>query len=113
MVTNTRIASNLELIVMRWLDRRGIIYAFQTSLRGGFYQLGGAVVDFIIPDGMLAWRIFGEYWHRGVEKEGTDLLQRELLGELGYTIVDLWGLDIENRLDETLIKALAGEEMLR
>lgn len=107
------IASDLEIIVMRWLDKRKIAYEFQTSLRGGFYQLGGAVCDFLLPARRLAWRIFGEYWHRGVTKEGSDTLQREMLTELGWTVVDLWSDDIENRLEETLTKALRGEEVLR
>ena len=114
MVTNTTTPmTDIEAVVVRWLTQRGIQFEFQTSLMGGFYQLGGAVVDILIPDRMLAWRIFGEYWHRGVTKEGSDTLQREMLGELGYTVVDLWANDIENRLEETLTKALRGEEVLR
>lgn len=109
----TRIATDIEQLVLDWLDKRKIVYEFETSLRGGFYALGGAVVDIILRERRLAWRIFGEYWHRGVTKEGSDTIQREMLTELGWTVVDLWSDDIENRLEETLTKALRGEEVLR
>ncbi len=105
-----RIASDIELIVLRWLDGRGILYEFQTSFAGGFTELGGAVIDITI--GRLAWRINGEYYHRGVVPEGKAALQKEAIEAQGYTVVDLWGDDIKERLETTLTKALRGEEML-
>ena len=107
----TGVYTDLELIVMGWLNRRGIVYSFQTSLAGGHYQLGGSVVDFLI--GNLAWRVQGEYWHRGVEKTGSDIIQKEQLTALGYTVVDLLEDDLRSRLDETLRLALEGREMVR
>ena len=111
----TTVATDIELIVIHWLDRKRIAYQFQTSLAGGFYELGGAVVHFFLPDRQLAWRIFGEYWHKGVTKSGTDAIQKEMLTAEGWTVVDLWSSDIEDpvRREEALIKALRGEEMLR
>ena len=106
-------ATDIEIIVIRWLDARNIEYRFQTSLRGGWYALGGAVVDFLLDDSRLAWRIFGEYWHRGIIKEGSDLIQREMLARLGWQVVDLWGDDIKDRTDETLSLALEGQEVLK
>ncbi len=105
-----RIASDIELIVLRWLDKRGILYKFQTSFAGGFTELGGAVIDITI--GRLAWRINGEYYHRGVVPEGKAALQKEAIEAQGYTVVDIWGNDIKERTDLTLTKALRGEEML-
>ena len=107
------VASDLELMVLEWLDRRGIVYQFQTSLAGGHFQLGGSVVDFIIPDRLLAWRVQGEYWHRGVEKTGSDIIQKEQLETLGYVVVDLLEDDLRNRLNQTLTLALMGQEVLR
>ncbi len=107
------VATDIEIVVMRWLDSRNIQYRFQTSLLGGYFALGGAVVDFLLDDSRLAWRIFGEYWHRGVTKEGSDLIQRELLIGLGWRVVDLWGDDVKDRTDETLSLALEGQEVLR
>lgn len=103
-------ASDLEIIVIRWLEKNKIEYKFQTSLMGGFYQLGGAVVDFLIDN--LAWRVMGEYWHEEVEMKGHDLIQREMLTSMGFIVIDLWGEDLRKRLDITLRKALQGEEMI-
>lgn len=107
-----RIATDIEEIVLRYLDRHEVQYEFQTSLAGGFFELGGAVVDILIPERRLAWRIFGEYWHQPVATRARDAIQRELLGSMGWTVVDIWGSDIETRLEETMQKALLGEEML-
>ena len=109
------IGTDIELLVIAWLDRRKIIYEFKSSLMGGFFALGGAVVDILLRERNLAWRIFGEYWHQGVIKEGSDQIQRELLTNLGYTVVDIWGDDIldPTRINETLTKALLGQEMLK
>ena len=84
-------------------------------MRGGWYQLGGAVVDFLIPDRMLAWRVMGEYYHKGVAKTGEDIIQREMLQEEGWTVVDLLATDLEDptRRDQALSLALEGIEMLR
>ena len=105
------VASDLEIIVLQWLNKNKIVYDFQTSLAGGHYQLGGSVVDFIIGD--LAWRVHGEYYHSGVEKTGSDILQKELLSNMGFIVIDLYADDIQNRTEETLRLALQGQEMLR
>jgi len=109
----TGIYTDIEEIVVRWLERHKINYQFQTSLAGGFYELGGAVVDVLLPDRMLAWRVMGEYWHKGIQARAHDNIQRELLEAMGWVVVDLWGSDIESRLEETMRKALIGEEILR
>jgi len=112
MVTDTLpIMTNIEALVVGWLNRHKIEYQFQTSLSGGFYELGGAVVDFLVEPN-LAWRVMGEYWHQGVEKSGSDVIQREMLEAEGWIVIDLWGDDLENRLNETLTKAIRGEQML-
>ena len=102
-----------EAMVMGWLTQRKIPFSFQTSLAGGFYELGGAVVDFILDELSIALRVMGEYWHKGIEKTGTDMLQKEMLTAMGYTVVDLLESDIQERLDETLRLALTGQEVLR
>ena len=112
---NTQIASDLERIVLSWLDRRGIVdYEFQSSLLGGRFELGGSIVDFLFSERALAWRVQGGYWHRGVEKEGSDAIQRELLESQGWIVVDIFGSDLDTpeRVNETLEKALRGEEVL-
>ncbi len=104
-------ASDIEILVIKWLDKRGIEYRFQSSINGGFFSLGGAVVDFIIETGNLAWRVMGEYYHHQVEIRSHDAIQREMLTAMGFLVVDIWGEDVLNRIDETLNKALMGEEI--
>ena len=108
------IASDIERIVLRWLDRRKILYDFQSSQLGGRFELGGSIVDILIPDLHLAIRVQGSYWHKGIEKEATDSIQRELLESQGWTIVDVWesDLDTPEKIESTLTKALRGEEVL-
>ena len=107
------IASDIEIIVMRWLDKRGILYNFQSSLLGGRFELGGSIVDFTFDDRFLGWRVQGDYWHRQIAQNASDNVQRELLESEGWTIVDVWGDDIKNpdRLDMVLEAALKGDEV--
>lgn len=113
MTMATQPMTDIEAIIYNYLTRRKIPFEFQTSLAGGFYELGGSVIDFLFPERGLAWRIFGEYWHKGVQKTGADIIQKENLAAMGLVVVDIWSSDIESRLDETLSKALQGIEMLK
>ena len=107
----TQAMSDIEAIVYDYLTKRGINFRFQTNLAGGWYSLGGAVVDFLVEPN-LAWRVMGEYYHRGVIPEGKDIIQKEMLTGLGYVVVDIWGDDIKDRLTQTMRLALQGQEML-
>lgn len=112
---NMQLANKTEQIVLNWLARHKITdFEFQSSQMGGHYELGGSVVDFLSTARGLAWRVQGTYWHSGVEKTGTDVVQRELLESQGWTVVDLWEQDLENpmKVDMVLQKALQGEEAL-
>ncbi len=108
----TPVMTDIEEIVWNYLTKRGIEFQFATSMRGGIFELGGAVVDFLLTELNLAWRVHGEYWHRGVEKEGSDIIQREWLEAEGWIVVDLWSEDILKRLNEAMRNALTGKEML-
>ena len=109
-----QVFSDIERLVYNWLTAHKIDFKFQTSLSGGFFSLGGMVVDFLIPDIWVAIRVMGEYWHRGVLPEGKAVLQREQLEAMGWTVVDLWGEDIldPDRLEQAMNLALQGREML-
>ena len=112
---NTIIASAPERIVLNWLDKRGITdYVFQSSQMGGRFELGGSVVDFLFPERSLAWRVQGTYWHQGVEKVGTDTVQRELLESQGWVVVDIFEKDLTppEKANQTLEAALMGQEVL-
>ena len=100
-----------ETIVLRWLEKHNIAYLPQVNLEGGHYELGGAVVDFILTELDIALRVQGMYWHEGVAKKGMDDIQREMLEGKGLTVVDLWEEDIELRLEETMTLAIQGQEV--
>ena len=106
------VATEPEMIVMRWLDRRKINYDFQTSLAGGHFELGGSVLDFILTDLHIGLRVQSLYWHEGVAKKGMDDIQRETLEAMGLTVVDIWQNDLEQRLEETMRLAIQGQEVL-
>ena len=112
MAINTVVMSDIERIVYDWLTRHKIDFQFQTSMSGGFYELGGIVVDFLLPERGIAIRVMGEYYHRGAVPEGKAEIQREELTAMGWIVVDCWGDDLKERLDETMTKAIRGEEML-
>ena len=101
-----------EAIVYQFLVERKIPFEFQTSLAGGIYELGGSVIDFLLPEHRLAWRVMGSYWHRGVTKEGSDLIQKESLSAMGLVVVDLQEDDLHNKLEETMRLALQGIEII-
>ena len=111
----TGVFTDLELIVIEWLERHKIPFESQSSLAGGYFSLGGMVVDFLLPDRRIAIRVMGEYWHKGVEPEGKAIIQREQLEAMGWTVVDIWGstLDTAERIEQTMSRAIKGEEMLQ
>jgi len=113
-MVNEIITSDIERIVLAWLDKRHIIYEFQSSQMGGRYELGGSIVDVLIHELNLAWRIHGDYWHKPIAKRATDEVQREILESQGWTVVDIWGSDLETpeEVNSTLEKALLGQEVL-
>ena len=114
MVMVVPILSDLELIVYNWLTKRKIVFEYGVSVRGGVFEIGGAKIDFTLPERNIAIRVQGSYWHRGVVPEGKDALQREMLTAEGWTVVDIWGDDIldPTRLEQTMRLALQGREML-
>jgi len=107
-----QVMTDIETLVYNWLIKHNIAFTFQTSLSGGIYELGGSVLDFLLDDYSIGLRVMGEHWHRGVSKSGADLIQKENLSAMGLVIVDLLENDLENRLEETMTKALLGVEMI-
>ena len=106
--------TNLELAVADWLDRHGFkgLWDPQEKLRGGRMEKGGAVVDFVIRSRMLILRVMGQYWHRGLEQNARDLLQRQLLEADGFRVVDILESNLTSeRIDSTMRLAIQGKEV--
>ena len=110
----TGIFTDIEQIVNDWLVKNKVNFTPQASYGGGRFELGGAIADFTLDELGIILRVHGEYWHKGVEKEGTDAIQQEIFESQGWQVVNIWGstLDTPARIEETLSKALIGEEML-
>jgi hypothetical protein len=110
-----------ELIAYEWLQSRGYAFEFQSSQLGGRRRSGGAVVDFVIqdlsPNGVMMWRIQGEYWHQGPDVERKDEVQRVRLlnvrmgGRPVAAVVDLYESDIYDRYPEVMLRAEAGMQL--
>lgn len=111
-ITTYETASDLERMVYDYLNRKSIPFSFQSQLIGGFgNETGDTKVDFTLPDRNILLRVQGEYWHTGTELEAKDILQKERLTALGYTVVDLWQDDLTYHFEDTMRKALIGESM--
>ena len=92
---STRITgSQLEEKVANWLDDNGFKgqYERQIALAGGRAEKGGAVIDFLLPSYNLVLRVMGEYFHRGLDINAQDLIQKQHLEAMGLRVVDIRSL---------------------
>jgi len=106
--------TDLEVAVANWLDRHGLKGQWETQvgMRGGRMEKGGAVIDFIIRSRMLILRVMGQYWHRGLEQNARDLLQRQLLEADGFRVVDILENNLTpEKIDSTMRLAIQGKEV--
>lgn len=88
-----------EFLIFRGLERRGlkvnVAFQFQAAQFGGRQKLGGAVVDFILQE-TIAGRVQGEFFHfKNTEVKVANLIQRRLLEQAGFTVVDMLAKEIE------------------
>lgn len=89
-----------ERIVYKYLlfplrMKPGIDFDFQTSLQGGRLELGGIVADFMFPYMMFILQVQGPT-HDQHRRSRKDLEQKNILAEMGYTVVDVEDDDIYN-----------------
>jgi hypothetical protein len=107
-----------ELLTYLWLERRKWTFDFQSSLMGGRLITGGAVADFLILDlfvqGIVVWRIQGEFWHATTKQRAKDQQQKfRLLNERAYgmpiiAVVDLWEMDVYDKSPRVFRQAEGG-----
>ena len=104
--------NNLERIVYNWLIKHSILFTAQAPMFGAG-ELGSATVDFILTERNIALRVMGGYWHSGLETNARDLLGKEKLAEVGYTVVDVREENlIAGKIDSTMELAISGQEAL-
>ena len=99
------VTTKTERLISDWLNKNGVDYLFKTNLAGGYYSLGSAICDFILPN----WIILRV--NEGYGQETINQVQEAMLEEEGWTIVDVWIDDVRDKLDEVMEKAITGEEL--
>lgn len=111
------VGSDLETKVYNWLIRHGyrlnIDFVFQSQLIGlrGVREIGDAIADFLLIEPKIVFRVQGEYWHSGTEESARDVIQKERLQGLGYTVIDLWEKDLTERFEYTMQQAIRGIQL--
>ena len=110
---NQVVGSDLEIKVYNWLLKHRIEFEFQSQLIGlrGVRELGDAIADFILTKQNIIFRVQGEYWHTGTEGRARDLMQKQRLEGLGYTVIDLQENDLTNRFEYTMQQAIQGVQL--
>jgi very-short-patch-repair endonuclease len=89
------------------LTRRKIRFEFQIEFRGGRSTRGGGmVVDFLLPETRTIIRVQGAYWHSRPGSQSKDDSQSIYLRSKGYTVIDIFDLDINNNVRAALDRAL-------
>ena len=103
--------SDIEWIVNWWLTVRHIPFTYQQAFLGGRLLRGGQVADFVVPPNLVIG-VQGEYWHyRTSALRGIALLAKVALQGEGYTVVYVRGVDLKERLDYTMERALLGIQL--
>ena len=110
---DTQFLSALEKKVYDWLTRKKIPFETQETMFGARYELGSATVDFILMNG-IALRIMGSYYHSSMEAKARDEFGKEQLANKGYLVIDIWEEALsDDRIEDTMQKAIRGEEVIR
>jgi len=104
--------NNLEKVIASWLMKHDI--AFQTQVpMFGIGELGAATVDFVLIERNIVLRCMGTFWHSTLETNARDLLGKEKLVEVGYTVVDVREENLTaGKIDSTMELAISGQEAL-
>ncbi len=89
----------------------GIDFIYQSSRNGGRNRFGGSVVDFELPLLRLYFRIQGERFHSAPDTFAHDQVQRALLTDRLWKVVDIWAEDIARATYMTMEAALHGQEL--
>ncbi len=105
----TEVMTSPEQLVFNWLTQRKIPFRTQVGFLGGVTEAGGARVDFVLDELNIIIRV-QSYWHSVGAARARDELQRIALVNEGWIVVDVQEEDLNENLNETMSKALKGEE---
>ena len=98
--SNKKSGTNIEIIIQRWLEKKGIPFESQVVIP----KVG--IVDFLA--GTTVLECDGEYWHTLPKRAQYDARRDRKLNKLGYPVIRLNSTEIEQgNLDEIIrIKAM-------
>lgn len=106
-----------EYQVFRWLERHmgwrnTVEFQYLDYLPGVSVERGDQQVDFTTAT-FLAFAVDGIHWHleQGAQQRARDLMNKWVLEGLGYTVVTLLDVDLNDRLEATMRAAMQGLEM--
>lgn len=99
-----------EELVYSWLTQRKIPFQTQVNMFGGVTEAGGAKIDFVLLEQNIIIRV-QSYWHTVGPALVRDELQKIALINEGWIVVDVMEEDLKENLNETMSKALRGEEV--
>jgi len=106
--------SNLERKVWDWLVKNKIPFDTEQTMLAPAREMGSAIVDFILPDRNIILRVMGSYWHSTLESKARDEFAKERLLNQGYIVIDLHEKNLtDEKIEETMRKAIEGQEALR
>lgn len=91
-----------ERIFYKELLKRRIPFDFQSSMVGPRFELGTIISDFVLLDRPLIVSVMGNVWHRGLDAEARDVLQNDVLNQLGWEVYTIQDVEIE---EEALLRA--------
>ena len=76
---------------------------------------GGIEVDFYIYErGLLVWQVQGEFFHfMSPEQQASDLVERLMLEQNGYTVVNMLAGMVEQDVDRVCTAGLKGQQLYK
>ncbi len=90
--------TSIELKVEEELKKRGIFYRKQVPL------CKVAIVDFFLPNKLIAIQCDGDYWHNLPDHKARDKNQDEVLIKNGYQVYRFWEHEINKSVSDCFNK---------
>ena len=101
--------SKPEWAIFYTLSKMGINFNYQESFLGGRQQMGGLIVDFMIPDYNLAINVQSTYYHYiGVEMRAHDAMVRASVESRGIRLIYIDEEDALRNPEYYIQQAIAG-----
>jgi len=96
-----------EITVLNWLTQHKIAFIPQEKMFGGRDVPGGAIADYYLPDSNIVIRV-QSYWHTLPDAKTKDDIQRIMLENQGFIVVDVWEDDLKVNADQIMRMAVQG-----